>query len=174
MKFATQKNNIFSTPYSWERWRPAGESQGFVLGNVPARRRRSQALCSRESAFTLAEVLAALLFLAIVIPAAVEALHLASLAGVVAARKGGAARVADRILNESIVTTNWNTGTQNGTVTEGAQEFRWTLTSQNWPVDAMELLTAEVKYSAQGRDYSVKLSTLANPQTLTTTMGSPQ
>jgi type II secretory pathway pseudopilin PulG len=124
------------------------------------------------AAFTLIEVLAALLFLAIVIPAAVEALHLASLAGVVAARKGAAARVADRVLNESIVMTNWNTGTQNGTVTEGAQEFRWTLTSQNWPVDAMELITAEVKYSAQGRDYSVKLSTLANPLALTTTMGS--
>ena len=114
------------------------------------------------AAFTLAEVLAALLFLAIVIPAAVEALHLASLAGEVAVRKGAAARVADRILNESLVLTNWNTGTLSGTVTEGAQEFRWTLTSRNWPVDAMELLTAEVKYSAQGRDYSVKLSTLAN------------
>ena len=121
------------------------------------------------SAFTLAEVLAALLFLAIVIPAAVEALHLASLAGEVAVRKGAAARVADRILNESLVTTNWNTGTQNGTVTEGAQEFRWTLTSQSWPVDAMELVTAEVKYSAQGRDYSVKLCTLANPQSQTAT-----
>jgi hypothetical protein len=124
------------------------------------------------AAFTLAEVLAALLFLAIVIPAAVEALHLASLAGEVAARKGAAARVADRILNESLVLTNWNTGTLSGTVTEGTQEFRWTLTSQTWPVDAMELLTAEVKYYAQGRDYSVKLSTLANPQTLTTSMGS--
>ena len=143
-----------------------------------ARQRRISCHVSRvtchNSAFTLAEVLAALLFLAIVIPAAVEALHLASLAGEVAVRKGAAARVADRILNESLVLTNWNTGTLSGTVTEGAQEFRWTLTSQTWPVDAMELLTAEVKYYAQGRDYSVKLSTLANPQTLTTTMGSHQ
>jgi hypothetical protein len=126
-----------------------------------------------ESAFTLAEVLAALLFLAIVIPAAVEALHVASLSGEVAVRKGVAARLADRVLNESLVMTNWNTGTHNGTVTEGAQEFRWTLTSQNWPVDALQLLTVEVKYAAQGRDFSVKLSTLANPLTLTMT-GSQQ
>src|SRR5215469_14289664 len=62
------------------------------------------------SAFTLAEVLAAMLFLAIVIPAALEALHVAGLAGEVAARKGAAARLADRLLNESIVTTNWNIG----------------------------------------------------------------
>ena len=149
MKFATQRNK-------------GGDAA--LRSPVGAARRPDH-----ESAFTLAEVLAALLFLAIVIPAAVEALHLASLAGVVAARKGAAARVADRILNESIVTTNWNTGTQNGTVTEGAQEFHWTLTSQNWPVDAMELITAEVKYSAQGRDYSVKLCTLANPQSQTAT-----
>jgi len=42
----------------------------------PTPRRRN-----RQGGFTLAEVLAALLFLAIVIPTAVEALHLASLAG---------------------------------------------------------------------------------------------
>jgi hypothetical protein len=123
---------------------------------------------NRTGAFTLAEVLAALLFLAIVIPAAVEALHIASLSGEVAARKGVAARVADRILNESIIMTNWNQGTQNGTVAEGQQQFRWTLASQTWPQDSMELLTAEVKFSAQGKDYSVKSSTLANLQTLTT------
>jgi len=108
------------------------------------------------------EVLAALLFLAIVIPTAVEALHVATLSGEVAVRKNAAARVADRVLNESIVMTNWNSGTQGGTVTEGAINFNWTLTSQAWPQDSMQLLTAEVKYSAQGKDYSVKLSTLAN------------
>ena len=129
----------------------------------------------RIAAFTLAEVLAAMLFLAIVIPAAVEALHVASLAGEIAARKGVAARIADRVLNESLVMTNWNLGSQNGTATEGAEQFRWTLNSQNWPVDTMQLLTAEVKFSAQGHDYSVKLSTLANLQTLPmTTTGSQQ
>ena len=117
------------------------------------------------SAFTLAEVLAALLFLAIVIPTAVEALHVASLAGEVAARKSEAARVADRVLNESLVTTNWTGGMQNGTVTEGILDFRWKLTSQNWPQDSMELLTVQVTYAAQGKDYSVQMSTLANSQT---------
>ncbi len=116
----------------------------------------------RCQAFTLAEVLAAMLFLAIVVPAAVEAMHLASLAGEVAARKGAAVRVADRILNESLVMTNWSNGTQSGTTSEGAMEFRWTLTSQAWPQDAMQLVTAEVKFSAQGKDYSVKLDTLAS------------
>jgi len=127
--------------------------------NNRAARRRCQA-------FTLAEVLAAMLFLAIVIPVAVEALHVSSLAGEVAARKGAAARVADRILNESLVTTNWTGGGQSGTVSEGALDFNWTMTAQNWPKDStMQLLTAEVKFLAQGKDYSVKLSTLTTLQT---------
>ena len=140
--------------------------------------RRPDAAARRpyHAAFTLAEVLAAMLFLAIVIPAALEALHVAGLAGEVAARKGAAARLADRLLNETIVTTNWNTGTQGGTATEGAEEFRWTLNNQNWPVDTaagMRLLTAKVIFSAQGHDYSVELSTLANGQALPlTTMNS--
>jgi hypothetical protein len=134
----------------------------------------SQAARRRLHAFTLAEVLAAMLFLAIVIPVAVEALHVSSLAGEVAARKGAAARVADRILNESLVTTNWTGGVQSGTVSEGALDFNWTMTTQNWPKDSMQMLTAEVKFLAQGKDYSVKLSTLANSQNqpAMTTMGS--
>jgi type II secretory pathway pseudopilin PulG len=119
----------------------------------------------RHSGFTLVECLAALMFMAIVIPAAVEAIHVASLAGEVAAHKGQAARIADRVLNESIVTTNWNSGAQSGTITEGGDDFHWTLSSQNWPQDAMELLTAEVTFQAQDHNYSVKVSTLANLQT---------
>ncbi len=142
-----------------------------IESSVNCRRKK----IGNESAFTLAEVLAALLFLAIVIPTAVEALHVASLAGEVAVRKSAAVRVADRILNESLVTTNWNGGMQNGTITEGTLDLQWKLTSESWspsqvqsaqPAQSMQLLTAEVTFSAQGKDYSVKLSTLANAQPL--------
>ena len=157
MKFATLKNDKCCVMRDRGRTRPASLHHASRI--------------THQSAFTLAEVLAALLFLAIVIPAAVEAMHIASLAGEVAARKGGAARVADRILNESLVLTNWGNGTQNGTTSEGAQEFRWKLASQGWPQDsAMQVVTAEVTFSAQGKDYTVKLSTLAGQPGLTATM----
>lgn len=107
----------------------------------------------------------ALLLLSIVIPVAIKAISVASLAGEVAARKGAAARIADRILNQSLVMSNWNNGMQSGTASEGTLDFRWTLSSQIWPPGTMQLLTTEVKYQAQGKDYSVKLSTLANLQT---------
>jgi type II secretory pathway pseudopilin PulG len=116
----------------------------------------------RTAAFTLAEVLAALVFMAIVIPVVVEALHVASQAGDIAQRKTEAARVAERVLNESIVTTNWNQSAQSGTAEDGAQEFNWTLQNEPWNQDPIRLLTVQVKYTVQGKDYSVQLSTLAD------------
>jgi len=111
-------------------------------------------------------VLAALLFMAIVIPAALEALHIASLAGTVAARKGDAARVAQRVLTETLVTTNWNQSAQSGTVTEGQRQFRWTMHADPWNQDGSQnvilQLSVEVKFAAQNRDYSVRMSTLAS------------
>jgi general secretion pathway protein I len=119
-----------------------------------------------RAAFTLAEVLAALLFMAIVIPAAVEALHVASLAGTVAERKGEAARVARRLLAESLVTTNYNQAVQTGTVTEGRRQFRWTIHNDPWNQDptqnVIQLLTVDVVFTAQSRDFSVRMSTLVD------------
>ena len=138
----------------------------FAPESISAPRRRSTA------GFTLAEVMAALVFMAIVIPVALEGLSIATRAGEVAARKSDAALVAERVLNESLVTTNWNQSSQSGTVRQGVQDFRWTLRNDPWTGDRYQsvtrLLTVEVSYAAQGKDYSVRLSTLANNPSLTT------
>lgn len=114
------------------------------------------------SAFTLAEVLAALLFMAIVIPVAMQGLRISSRAGELAERKREAARVAERILNESIVTTNWNQSALNGMVQEADREYRWALRTESWPEPRMQMLSVEVTFPVQGEDHSVELSTLAN------------
>ena len=123
-----------------------------------------------NAAFTLAEVLAALLFMAIVVPVAIEGLHIASRAGSVAERKAEAARVAERVLNESLITTNWDQGVQSGTITEGVRSFHWTLHNDPWTQDpnqsVMRQLTAEVEYAAQGGNYSVRMSTLVDSSQL--------
>jgi type II secretory pathway component PulJ len=120
----------------------------------------------RMAAFTLAEVLAALVFMAIVIPVALEAMHIASRAGTVAARKGEAARVAQRLLAETLVTTNWSQAVQGGTLTEGQRQFAWTLHSDPWNQDpnqnVIRQLSVEVKFTAQNQDYSVRMSTLVD------------
>jgi len=129
-------------------------------------RRQSNARSQSEAGVTLAEMLAALLFMAIVIPAALEGLHIASLAGTVAERKGEAARVAQRLLTESMLTTNWSQSVQSGTLTEAQRQFRWTIRNDPWNQDpnqnVMRQLTVEVIYTARNRDYAVRMSTLAD------------
>lgn len=119
-----------------------------------------------QAGFTLAEVLAALLFMAIVIPVAMQGLHIATRAGVVAARKSEAAEVAERVLSECVALTNWTQSNQSGTVVEGDRQYRWTLQSQAWNQDlnetTMNLLSVEVTYPVQGEDYTVRLSTLVD------------
>src|ERR1044071_3469444 len=129
MKFATRTNKVRNTECG---------IRNVALQGVTSRSFRTPHSALRTSGFTLAEVLAALLFLAIVIPVAVEALHISSLAGQLAARKGQAAHIADRILNESLVTTNWSRGTQTGTISEGTLDFQYKLSTEIWPQDAMQ------------------------------------
>ena len=115
--------------------------------------------------FTLAEVLAALLFMAIVLPVAIEGLHIASLAGAVATAKGQAARIAQNVLSQNLVSTNW-LQTLQGTTTEGQRTYRWILSSDSWNQDptqtSMRELSVKVIYTVRGRDYDVKLSTLVD------------
>jgi hypothetical protein len=119
-----------------------------------------------REAFTLAEVLASLVFLAILIPVAIEGINLAGRAGEAAARKSEAALVAESVLNGTVVTTNWNQTVQNGVVKQGLREFHWTLRNEPWNQDpaasTMRQLTAEVSYSVQGIPHSVRLSTLVD------------
>src|SRR5437763_160123 len=110
--------------------------------------------------FTLAEVLAALVFMASVIPAAVHGLRIAGLAGQVAERKAAAARIAEKLLNEQIVTTQGSQSTQSGTVQEGPYQYRWQMLNEPWDQDALRLVSMDVTFAVQGQDYDVRLSTL--------------
>lgn len=114
--------------------------------------------------FTLAEVLAALMFMAIVIPVAMQGLHIAGRAGAVAERKREAVRVAERVLNENLAMTNLIQSAQSGVVQELDRQYRWSLRSERWTEATMQLLTVEVTFPVQGQDYTVQLSTLAEPQ----------
>ncbi|HUD45665.1 MAG TPA: hypothetical protein VMR33_02490 [Candidatus Baltobacteraceae bacterium] len=128
--------------------------------NPPIRRRRG--------AFTLVEVLAAMLFMAIVIPVAMEGLHVASLAGEVAQRKMVAARIANTRLNELKVTGQLQNSGQSGVVQDGGLTYRWTVKNEAWtedPLVQMTVATLTVSFTAQGKTYDVRLSTLQAPQT---------
>jgi type II secretory pathway pseudopilin PulG len=122
--------------------------------------RRSRGSRGSQDGFTLAEVLAAMLFMAIVIPVAMGGLRIASRAGAVAGRKSVAVQLADSKLNELIVTSQWRNTGQGGTFGDQWPGYRWTVKNELWSAGAMRLITVEVTYPAQNQDYSVRLSTL--------------
>ena len=125
--------------------------------------RRSPVADRGCAGFTLAEVLAALLFMAIVIPVAVQGLQIASRAGSVSERKAQGARLAESKLNELIVTRQWSSSASKGTIQEGLQTFSWRLEAQPWAEDgAMRLVTVWVTVPVQGKAYEVPVSTLVD------------
>ena len=115
-----------------------------------------------RAGFTLAEILAALLLLVLVIPAAVQGLRTANLAGQVGERKAVAARIGENMLNEVIITGQLQSAVQTGTVQEGPIEYQWSLQVEPWNLGEMSLVTVQVTFPVQGQDYDVRLSTLVD------------
>ena len=105
-----------------------------------------------------------MLFMAIVIPVALQGLRIASRAGAVAARKGVAVQLADTKLNELIVTGQWHGSSQGGLCGPQWPGYQWTLKNEAWGVDttlnSLRLVTVEVTYPVQGQNYNVHLSTV--------------
>jgi prepilin-type N-terminal cleavage/methylation domain-containing protein len=120
----------------------------------------------RRSGFTLAEVLAALLLLAIVIPVALQGLRVASTAWEVGQRKMIAARIGNKVLNELKVTSQLQNTGQTGVVQDHGISYRWSVKNQAWAEDTLSqmiLATLTVSFGVGGKNYDVHLSTLVAP-----------
>jgi type II secretory pathway pseudopilin PulG len=117
--------------------------------------------------FTFVEILAAMLFMAIIIPVVIRGMTIANRSGVAAQRKRLAAEMADRKLTEILLDESWRDGDQEGTFQDPNEgeaaysPYRWTLETNAWDTDAMRLITVNVFYMVQDHEYSVALSTLA-------------
>ena len=129
--------------------------------NPAAVSRRARA--GATGGFTLVEVLAALLFMAIVIPVTLEGFQVASRAGEYGQRKLIAARIAESKLEELVATGQWRQSSPYGTVTEGYRQYRWQMRMEPWTEGTLTLVTVGVYFPVQGRDYEVHLSTLVDP-----------
>ena len=157
MKFELARPSRAAERISGSRRCEEADHRTIIAPGSASSRRRLQ------GGFTLAEVLAALLFMAIVIPVAMQGLRIASRAGSVSERKAVGARLAERKLNDLLVTGQWVSAAQKGTVQEGLQSYTWQLQSEPWSEDgAMRLITVHVTVPVQGQDYDVHLSTLVD------------
>lgn len=124
----------------------------------------------RRAGFTFAEILAAMLFLGLVIPVAMQAVRIASDAGTMASRRSIATRLGDARLTELAITDEWRTGTQAGQFDQPYQDYRWEIRSENWTELGMMQLSMVVTFKVRQRDAQVILTTLV-PETQTTDAG---
>ena len=115
--------------------------------------------------------------MAILIPVTMQGVSVASRAGTLGQRKAAAMRIAERVLDEQILSGQLATATPYGTVTEGDFTYSWTMQSDPWPEDiavTLNVVTVRVEFSVQGSTYDVGVSTLHDPTvSATTTTTSP-
>jgi len=118
---------------------------------------------SHRRGFTLAEVLAALALLAIVVPVALEGVSVASRAGMVGQRQAAAARVAERVLGEYVSTGRTENGSDRGTSREDGVGYAWRLERTPWAADPLEEVTVQVTFEVQDQSRILSLSTILDP-----------
>jgi len=129
----------------------------------------------RRAAFTLVEVLASLLMMAIIIPVAIEGMSVASRVGMLGQRKAAAMRVAERVLNELLVETQIQQASSSGTAYEGDTAYPWVMRTENWPEDSMQQMTVTVSFPVQGALHEISVSTLLpNTAAAEATLGTQQ
>ena len=126
--------------------------------------------------FTLAEILAALLLMAILVPVTLQAVSVASRAGILGQRKTTAIRIAERVLEEQISSGQMAIApTTSGSITESNIVYPWTLQTEPWAEDdqtLMNVVTVRVEFNVQGNVYDVSASSLYDPSITTTTITS--
>lgn len=125
--------------------------------------------------FTLPEVLATLVIVGIVLPTAMRGITLAVRAAGEARHKMEAGQLAQQRLSELLLDSS------NATSLSGTGEFEPPWSEYKWESQAysaslnttanVEQLDVTVKWTAQGTERSVTLSTLVYPEASTTTSG---
>ncbi|MCX7014868.1 MAG: hypothetical protein NTW86_20345 [Candidatus Sumerlaeota bacterium] len=119
-----------------------------------------------QRAFTFVEALAAMVFVGVLVPIAIQGALVAGRVGEAAERREKAAYLADRVLTEAVVTGTWQSGAQSGDCGTDWPDYRWTLETSDWTTEpGLILVTATVFYKVQSKEYAARLSTLVEEAT---------
>jgi general secretion pathway protein I len=133
-----------------------------------AAKRGSTQRCARRGGFTLIEVLATLMLMAIVLPVLMQGATLSSRLADDARRRTEAAGLAESKLAEIVATNEWQQTNLSGDFGTDWPGYRWTATVQPWPEDTtnagIQEIDLQVFWSERGREYSMQVSTLAFTQ----------
>ena len=123
--------------------------------NFPPRR------AARRRGLTLVEVLATIVMMAIVLPAAMQGISLCMATSVAARQRSEAAALAESKLAELVATGDWQFGGQSGDFGEAWPDYHWTAAAEDWPADpTMKQLDVRVTWTSRREEKEVVLTTL--------------
>src|ERR1700761_3307778 len=89
-----------------------------------------------HAAFTLVEVLAAMAFLAILVPVLVSALRVSTRNSEAGERSANALQLGENKLNELLLNDAWSTGQNRGDFGTDWPGYTWEMSNENWSEDS--------------------------------------
>jgi general secretion pathway protein I len=129
---------------------------------------------SRRRGFTLIEVLATLLLMAIVLPAVMQGVSIALASASNARQRTEAAGVAQTEMANLLATGQWNGGVLAGDVLSNGATYHWQAAVQAWPLDTTTVglmqLDLNVTWTGRSGKQSITLSTLTYDRTGSTAL----
>jgi general secretion pathway protein I len=129
--------------------------------------RRPIAHSLRRGGFTLVEVLAATLLIAIVLPSVMEGVSVAARAATSARYRNEATTLAQEKLAELVVTGAAQSGNLSGDFSPDWPRYQWTATVQAWAGDltgaGLQQIDLRVSWQDRNRQDSITLTTITYP-----------
>ncbi len=109
-----------------------------------------------------------LLLIAIVLPAIMQGISLATTTASLARRRTEAAGLAQSKISELLATSQWQNGAAGGDFGTDWPDYRWDETVAPWQGDTtgagIQQIDVKVTWTASGRDDSLTVSSLAYPR----------
>jgi len=116
---------------------------------------------ARRRGLTLVEVLATIVMMAIVLPAAMQGITICTATAAVARQRSEAAALAEAKISELIATGDWQFGALSGEFGEAWPEYRWDGSAAAWASDpTMTELSVRVYWTSRREERDVVLTTL--------------
>jgi len=116
---------------------------------------------ARRRGLTLVEVLATIVMMGIVLPAAMHGISMCTAASVAARHRSEAAALGEAKLTELIATGDWQYGATGGDFGEDWPDYHWTGASGNWQSDpSMTQLEVHITWTSRQDEHEVVLTTL--------------
>jgi type II secretory pathway pseudopilin PulG len=114
----------------------------------------------RRRAFTLVEILATLVLVAIILPVAMSGISLALAVADESRRQTEASALAQNKMAEIIACGLWQTASLAGDFSPDRPEYRWSAQVTDWQVANLRQLDVQVLWNNRGRERCVTLTTL--------------